>query len=29
VEGNTVALEKDVPETDKHGHLLRYIWWAG
>ncbi|MDD5590516.1 MAG: thermonuclease family protein [Dehalococcoidales bacterium] len=26
VEGKTVALEKDVSETDKYGRLLRYVY---
>ena len=26
VEGETVALEKDVSETDQFGRLLRYVW---
>ncbi|MDP3793405.1 MAG: thermonuclease family protein, partial [Candidatus Uhrbacteria bacterium] len=26
VEGKTVALEKDVSETDRFGRLLRYVW---
>jgi micrococcal nuclease len=26
VQGKTVALEKDVSETDKYGRLVRYVW---
>lgn len=26
VEGKTVALERDVSETDRYGRLLRYVW---
>jgi micrococcal nuclease len=26
VEGATVALERDVSETDQYGRLLRYVW---
>jgi len=26
VQGKIVRLEKDVSETDKYGHLLRYVW---
>jgi micrococcal nuclease len=29
VEGKTVALEKDISETDDFGRLLRYIWADG
>ncbi|HJX61536.1 MAG TPA: thermonuclease family protein [Dehalococcoidia bacterium] len=29
VEGKTVALEKDVSETDDFGRLLRYVWADG
>lgn len=29
VEGKTVALEKDVSETDRYGRLLRYVWLDG
>lgn len=29
VEGRTVALEKDVSETDRYGRLLRYVWVDG
>jgi len=29
VEGKTIRLERDISETDKYGHLLRYIWVDG
>jgi len=29
VEGKTVALEKDISETDKYERLLRYVWVGG
>ena len=29
VMGETIYLEKDVSETDRHGRLLRYVWLDG
>jgi len=26
VEGKIVRLEKDIPDRDKYGRLLRYVW---